>query len=334
VSEEESSLDQSVSKLGRLVPIIKDAHGNIIDGFHRKQLDPKWEEEFAIKLDNIKDPTQLLLARMNINVCRRAVSTEEKTKWLTDLAQMTGWTPKEIAEKSGWSERTVYRYMPKELKAPEPEQLATAKVSQEIIDSAKVALEKIPETPKEAQIEEKPLDVAVPCSAPGCSLNTKFPKHWEGKPVCSVCFDKLSRGEITLEKPDVSKPSEAPTPPPRVEKRVYEPPKDWREEMHKPVSRMDEWLYEELQRRGVPVKFQEPVCIKFVVPEVEIAKGDKPLVVFLDHPETHAKRTLADIENRELLVKRGKRVLELQYDAYTEEQRQLIIKEVMDAVTG
>lgn len=315
MSEQEYRLEESVSKLGRLVPIIKDGNGNIIDGFHRKELDPKWEEEFSIKLEHIKDPTQSLLARMNINLCRRNVSAEEKTQWLAELVKLTGWTPKEIAEKSGWSERTVYRYLPKELKQPEPEELARARV----------APEKMAETPKEAEIEEKRLEVAVPCSG-SCGTNTKFPKYIEGKPYCSFCFDKLSRGEIALELPPKPTPK-----PPRVEKHVYEPGA-FKEEMRKPVSRMEEWVHQELQRRGIPAKFQEPVCIKEVIPDEIIEKGDRPLAVFIDGADVHAKRTLADMENRELLAKRGFRVLVLQYDAYTEEQRQLIISELMSAI--
>jgi len=202
--------------------------------------------------------------------------------------------------------------------------------SQKIMENDVISI--ISEVKGKPQIEEKELDIPVPCSGP-CHTNTKFPKHVEGKPYCSVCFDRLSRGEITLEsqKPTPKPPVEEAPKPPRVEKHVYEPGA-WREQMRKPVSRMDQWLAEELSRRGVPIKIQEPVCIKFVVPEVIVEKGDKPLAVFLDTAETHGKRTLVDMENRELLAKRGFRVLELEYDAYTEEQRQLIISEVLSAI--
>jgi len=320
-SEEDQNLSESVAKLGRLVPIIKDAHGNIVDGEHRKALDAKWEEEFSIKLDNITNPIQLLIARMNINLVRRSVSPEEKTQWLKQLKELTGWSPKEIAENIGMSERWVYQYLPQEMKEPVPIGLKT--------ESAGLAPEKIPEIEKEAQTEEKELSVPVLCSA-GCGLYTKFPKYWQGQPVDSVCYDKLSRGEITLEKP---KPSvgEAPKPPARVEKHVYEPGA-WKDRMEQPVSRMDEFVHLELQRKGLPVRFQEPICIKSVIPDVIIEKGDKPLAVFIDGAEVHAKRTLVDMENRELLAKRGFKVLELQYDAYTEEQRQLIISEILSAI--
>jgi len=329
LSEQEVTLQESVQKLGRLVPIIKDAHGNIIDGLHRQQLDPKWAEEFSMKLENIKDPVQLLLARMNINLIRRVVSAEEKTQWLKTLKELTGWSTDEIAERTAMSKRWVLDYMPKELKEPEPEELARARL----------AREKMAETPKEAQIEEKPSEVAkapipVVCEA-NCGKMTVYPKDWHGLPVCPSCYEKLSRGEISLEKPVEPKPKlvteEAPKPPLPVEKKIHEPGA-YREEMHKPVSRMDQWLAEELSRRGIPIKIQEPVCIKFVVPEVIIEKGAKPLAVFLDTVETHGKRTLVDMENRELLVKRGFRVLELQYDAYTEEQRQLVISEVLSTI--
>jgi len=319
LSEEEQRLDESVAKLGRLVPIIKDAHGNIIDGLHRQRLDPKWAEEFSLKLENIKDPVQFLIARMNINLIRRTVSAEEKTSWLKELKDLTGWSTDEIAEKTGMSKRWVLQYMPKELKEPEPEELARARL----------AREKIPEIPKEPQIEEqKPSMPPVPCSVGG-HVNLVFPKFWQGQPVCEDHYNQLSHGEITLE-PEKPKPEEAPKPSP-VEKKIHVPGA-YREEMHKPVSRMDQWLAEELSRRGIPIKVQEPVCIKFVVPEVIIEKGDKPLAVFLDHPDTHMKRTLADIENRELLKKRGVDFIAIEYYAYTEEERQRIISEVLSAI--
>mgnify|MGYP001588546461 FL=1 len=316
-SEFVEELRLSKQKFGALAPIILDKDGNIVEGHHRNVADPTWPK---ITFDNIKTEEDKVLFAIAFNWHRREKTDSWKTNMLSWLASH-GYSIDQIVEKTGLSKRTIYRYLPAELKGPEPDELARAKL----------AREKMPETPKEPQIEEKPLTYTVPCSV--CSMGTTLPKKLEGRIVCPTCFDKLSRGEIILEQPLVSKPpSEAPpTPPPRVEKRVYEPGA-FREEMHKPVSRMDQWLAEELSRRGVAIRSQEPICIKFVVPEVIIEKGDKPLAVFLDTAETHGKRTLADMENRELLAKRGFRVLELQYDAYTEEQRQLIISEVMSAI--
>jgi len=317
LSDAEYNLHESVAKLGRLVPIIKDAHGNIIDGEHRTQLDPKWAEEFSITLESIKDPTQRLLARMNINLIRRVVSAEEKTQWLRELAELTKWTPKEIAENSGMSYTWVMKYLPDEFK-----------------ERPGAGPEEYPVTRRVTEPQEirQPTLPAVPCSI--CPNNTIYPKDWHGNVVCPDCFEKLSRGEITLEPP---KPriEEAPKPP-RLEKRIYEPGA-WREEMHKPVSRMDEFVRNELIRLGYRIRSQEPVCIKSVVPEVIVdGKGDKsfekPFAVFLDTVETHGKRTLVDMENRELLAKKGIRVLEIQYDSYTDEQRQLVMSEITSAL--
>jgi len=37
---EDYDLTKSSKALGKLYPILKDAHGNIIDGFHRKRVNP------------------------------------------------------------------------------------------------------------------------------------------------------------------------------------------------------------------------------------------------------------------------------------------------------
>jgi hypothetical protein len=116
---EEYELKQSIAKLGRLTPIIKDASGHIIDGLHRQKLDSKWEEEFSVTLESIKDPVQLLLARLAINVCRRQVPNEEKTRMLDYIAKQTDWTPQQIAEATGMSYQWVCRYLSEEFKDKE-----------------------------------------------------------------------------------------------------------------------------------------------------------------------------------------------------------------------
>ena len=122
--EKEYDLTQSKKKLGYLLPVIEDAFGNIIDGFHRLKVDPDWPR---VRLQHIDDPIKLEKARIAMNQCRRIVDAEERSESYARLIDMAGWTPKELSENMGIPYRTVIRYLPKEFKGPEPPQLASAK---------------------------------------------------------------------------------------------------------------------------------------------------------------------------------------------------------------
>ena len=115
-SSDEYDLSLSKQKLGELIPILTDAHGNIIDGFHREQIDPNWTK---VKAEHIIDPVQLAMARLAANVCRRRVPAEEKTRLLGNIAELTGWSAEQIAEALGMSYQWVTKYLPSEFKDKE-----------------------------------------------------------------------------------------------------------------------------------------------------------------------------------------------------------------------
>jgi very-short-patch-repair endonuclease len=313
---EEYDLKESVAKLGRLVPIIKDAHGNIIDGFHRKQVDPKWEEEFSIKLDSITDPIQLLLARMNINTHRRTVSAEEKTQWLKELVELTKWTPDEIAEKAGMSKRWVLQYMPKELKQSEPEEL----------ERARLAREKMPETPKQPQIEQTRKGTCV-----YCSLDSWFIRDWEGQGVCQLCYERLQKGEITLEKPKL-KPK-AIEPAPRVEVKVIKPEDTWEHRkatMQVPVSKMEESILIKLEAKGLHPEVQKEFCLQRTRPDYYFPQQN--IAVYLDG-EVHRGREDRDDDLRQLLKRRhGVQVVSILYEGSSEATENQIVQDIMASV--
>ena len=77
----EYNLKESAKRIGRLIPVLTDAKGNIIDGIHRKKADPDWEE---MRLDSIDNETKLTLARAIANWDRRKMSKGEKTGLLED----------------------------------------------------------------------------------------------------------------------------------------------------------------------------------------------------------------------------------------------------------
>jgi len=111
--EDEYSLSLSRIGLGELVPVLKDANNNIIDGFHRKLENENWHEIIVPQID---DEVKLELARIAVNFVRRQVSHEELKKSLTYLIGEQNLTPEQIARTTGISLTTIYRHTPQTLK--------------------------------------------------------------------------------------------------------------------------------------------------------------------------------------------------------------------------
>lgn len=116
-----SELKASSERVGKLYPVLLDKYGNIIDGKHRLEVDENWPR---VKLEHIETDKQLLMARFVGNVCRRLVSSKEKSKMLAQLGEIylkEGIVPGEIAcriaEETGMSYRWVMKYMPARYKA-------------------------------------------------------------------------------------------------------------------------------------------------------------------------------------------------------------------------
>ena len=167
-TEEEYDLKDSVKKVGKLYPVLVDAHGNVIDGYHRLEADPDWPVR---KVEEITDPVQLTIARLVANVCRREVSAEEKTEWLRQIAELTGWSPKEIAENLPVSYTWVMKYIPDEYKVRPgagPKRV-TRRVTQPKIDENK----------------ELSTKKTIPCER--CGRLVSEPVHIKGKFYCEEC---------------------------------------------------------------------------------------------------------------------------------------------------
>lgn len=77
-------LKSSEKNIGQIYPVIKDQFGNILDGFHRKDIDPNWRE---ITVDVI-DPLHALRIRVHSNVVRRDVEWEEKHNWVMEARRL------------------------------------------------------------------------------------------------------------------------------------------------------------------------------------------------------------------------------------------------------
>jgi len=121
LTEERYDLRESKRSIRELYPVLLDAHGNVIDGFHRLEADPAWKTE---RLEHIRTPTQLALARIIANTHRRMVSREERAEQIEELARALmehDGVPKTeivqtIAELTTFSKVYVYSLLPDEFK--------------------------------------------------------------------------------------------------------------------------------------------------------------------------------------------------------------------------
>lgn len=127
----EYDLEKSYRNVGAIYPILVDRNGNVVDGFHRRQVDEKWPVQV---LGWVKTREDQLVARIVANTCRRTVSKEERKRELTELATIManrgvplGRIAEEIAEKTGLSESYVRQILPKHLKLEPKVKAAEAK---------------------------------------------------------------------------------------------------------------------------------------------------------------------------------------------------------------
>lgn len=107
-----AALRRTKKLFGTLYPVIKTPDGTIIDGIHRLEADPDWPTQ-TVELEH---PYDAIVFRIIANMVRRDVSAEEKSEALGELAEATGWAPKEIAENLGASYRWVMKYLPDKYK--------------------------------------------------------------------------------------------------------------------------------------------------------------------------------------------------------------------------
>jgi len=113
------SLRRSRGKVGPLIPIFEDAHGEIIDGFHRLEADENWPR---VRLEHVKTRKDRIIARIACNIIRKE-SAREKTKLLEEFGEILleegvqpGEISKRIAEETGMSYRWVMKYLPDRFK--------------------------------------------------------------------------------------------------------------------------------------------------------------------------------------------------------------------------
>jgi len=129
---EKYDLKQSEGAIGQLYPILEAKDGEIIDGFHREEVDKNWKR---LRLKHVNSQEKKLIARLVANFHRRQVSREEKEEWINGLARIytkqglrvsgrrpgSGGAPpneieQEIVKKTGLTSYTVRQYLSDEFK--------------------------------------------------------------------------------------------------------------------------------------------------------------------------------------------------------------------------
>jgi hypothetical protein len=125
-SEEDYDLARSATAVGELYPILVGVYdkGKVVDGFHRKKVNPNWRVEV---LPWVKTKRDYLVARIVANTHRRHITAEERQHDMTDLAEFLfsedrvfkGDIVKQIAETTGFTERYVRRLLPDRYKMTE-----------------------------------------------------------------------------------------------------------------------------------------------------------------------------------------------------------------------
>lgn len=110
MSFDREGLKRSAEAVGQIYPVLVDRRGRIIDGFHRKRVDPNWKEE---RLD-VEDPLDVLRIRVHAQY-RRRVPESEKREWVREcrrILQSRGkrGTQREIAEALGMRRQWVSEY--------------------------------------------------------------------------------------------------------------------------------------------------------------------------------------------------------------------------------
>jgi hypothetical protein len=154
-----SDLRLSAKTVGKLYPVLLDRDGNVIDGKHRLAADESWPK---IKLEHVGCERERLLARLISNVCRRTVSSSEKSDTLARLGRIyleagerPGKLAYRIAQETGMSYRWVMKYLPDNLKAKPGlggQKLYNCKEKSDVCKVARCAtidLEKLVSTPPE-----------------------------------------------------------------------------------------------------------------------------------------------------------------------------------------
>jgi hypothetical protein len=304
--EGQYALSKSVKgKFGQLVPCIVDAENRIVDGVHRLQINPK---AWTVKREDIKTPVDHALARMTVNFCRRHYTTEEMA---SDVGLLigSGYTVQQIADITGISERTVYRYMPSQLKDEKKVEAGQAKVLTAVTTNLTTS-DTLPQTPALRKTQQEMAQRIIDCERCGQPMDRSRGSIVGGQIICPKCAGKTERPPV--EKPETPKKLFKET----GEQRVAQ--------MHPPKSKFEVELLNEIEAEGIPLERDKEFCIQKTVPDAVIPrKTGKPIAIYIDNIATHEEGNERDEFLRSRLEKLyDVEICVVQYRANTREERE------------
>jgi hypothetical protein len=301
---EDYDLGKSEKAIGKLYPILKDAQGNIIDGFHRQNSNPDWP---SITLDSVDTPQKLELARLTANFCRRNIPASEIENRITFLIK-SGMKPEEIAEQTGISKTTIYKYMPQELKD-------ITKVEAGIASG--IARTPISVPPAEHTVttqDTSPLTIQDTVKCERCGVNTSQPKTWHGHQLCPKHFELANLNPEAydgyLHTLTREKNGEVPVLPKKPQETA-----EYRKAVMSPdMSKMETLFDEEAQKLGIHgIRIHPEIPIITTTPDRMHVETNT--LFFLDGSQVHkGKRLDKDEKYREILRRRGFKTEVLRYD--------------------
>src|SRR5207249_6983303 len=103
---------------------------------------------------------------------------------------------------------------------------------------------------------------------------------------------------------------------------------DWRERLRANPSRMEQELAIKLQDNGI--HYQSQIEIPVTTADFYFLLESRPLLVFVDgRVHLRTAQMTKDEELRSLLRKRGYRILELNYDSYSNRRRDELYQEII-----
>lgn len=291
-SEKPYDLAKSVLGLGKLYPVLKDAHGNVIDGFHRLAVDPNWP---SITLNYIQNTTDLEAARLATNFARRQIPKEEFDQRVGFLIG-AGLKPQEIADKTGINISTIYKHMPQEMKdkvkveAGRLGGLKSARPGEQTVKTQDITLE----TPSIESIQKQVMGEMRPCEQCGQDFHRSKGHLIKGLILCPKCAEK----DRPKQKAQTDKPKET--------KPYTEAWKNRLATMQNAVSEMDRYVFEklkgdqELRDKGYTVTLAKEYVL--TLSDVTIEKPGLEHVIFHDHGETHKNRKARDEVIKDVLL--------------------------------
>jgi len=310
-------------KLGQLVPCLKDGEDIVIDGFHRLKVNPN---AWTVKLDHIKTPVDRAMARMTVNFCRRHYTSEEMTNDIGLLID-AGYTVQQIAETTGISERTIYSYMPQQLKdqklseaqkkgweEKKEKEFARLQTTLKTQETPKGIIEQ-PQKMNGTQVYQKYLGGTRECEQCGQQSPRQSMHFVNNKLVCPQCAGKTERPPITK-----------PEPP---QKPYKEKPEQRRAVMQPQKSKIEWKIVEALRAKGYNVTTDIPIVVKeivttpdfnFTLPNGKVVHG------YIDGVIHEGKRRDKDEDLRDLLRKAEPNCLIIAVDVKGESDSEALAK--------